>query len=227
MENQNVSPVAPPPSFTPAPPPTGQSQKQGTSALKVVLIIVAVFVVIGLIVAGLVGFVAWKAYNTVKDDIIDTAQQVQQNNSSIIAKIYNDDYLGFQFNYPSSYVVGADSGMYRYIQSKVIIPAVLVKLNISVDTSDVRWEIWSGKAGSARERLAFYSSAYPIVSDTIVAGIKAQKTKFSQGEASGGIYETIWFEKEGYDYWFNLLGKDAGNNISTFEDMIYTFKFSK
>lgn len=47
-------------------PPVAPPVKQGSSALKIVLIIVAIFVVLGVMGAGAVAFVAWRAAHAIK-----------------------------------------------------------------------------------------------------------------------------------------------------------------
>jgi hypothetical protein len=54
------APARPAVSATPTPAPAGQAPKQGSSALKIIPIIVGVIVVIGVLLVGTLGFIGWR-----------------------------------------------------------------------------------------------------------------------------------------------------------------------
>ncbi len=56
--------AAAPPAAVPVPPPV--PPRQGSSALKIVLIILAIFVGLGILGAGAVGFIAWRAAHAIR-----------------------------------------------------------------------------------------------------------------------------------------------------------------
>jgi hypothetical protein len=58
-------------------PPVAVPPKSGASALKVVLIIVAVFVVLGLIVAGAFGYFVWRVAHAVK--VAESGKQISMS----------------------------------------------------------------------------------------------------------------------------------------------------
>ncbi len=69
MSDPTFTPVPQPGSFQPVPPPVGAPPpKQGTSALKIILIIVAIFVGLGVIGAGIIGYGIYRVAKSVHKD---------------------------------------------------------------------------------------------------------------------------------------------------------------
>jgi hypothetical protein len=69
MADPTSSQVPPPGSFQPVPPPVGAPPpKSGSSALKIILIILAVFVGLGIIVAGMVGYGIYRVAHSIHKD---------------------------------------------------------------------------------------------------------------------------------------------------------------
>src|ERR1700690_876724 len=69
MADPTSSQVPPPGSFQPVPQPVGAPPpKSGSSALKIILIILAVFVGLGVVVAGIVGYGIYRVAHSIHKD---------------------------------------------------------------------------------------------------------------------------------------------------------------
>src|ERR1700734_1052594 len=65
LPDNQYPPTAPPQAYVPVTPVAAPPPKQGSSALKIVLIVLAIFVVLGLLVAGVVGYGIYKVAHAV------------------------------------------------------------------------------------------------------------------------------------------------------------------
>jgi hypothetical protein len=69
MSDPTYSQVPPPGSFQPVPPPVGApSPKSGSSALKIILIVLAIFFGLGIIGAGIVGYGVYRVSRSIHKD---------------------------------------------------------------------------------------------------------------------------------------------------------------
>jgi hypothetical protein len=69
MADSTSSQVPPPGSFQPVPQPVGApSPKSGSSAVKIILIILGIFVGLGIIVAGIVGYTVYRVAHSIHKD---------------------------------------------------------------------------------------------------------------------------------------------------------------
>jgi len=139
----SFQPVPAPGSFQPVPPPVGAPPpKSGSSALKIILIILAVFVGIGIICAGIVGYGIYRIAHSVHKDAngnisVNTPKGTITANSS---DTFNESDLGIEI-YPGA--TQGKGGLRMTIAGKSMVTANF----LTPDSPDKVIAFYKDKAG--------------------------------------------------------------------------------